>query len=369
MAKKKNIFIIDSNTIDFKYLPRWQKNLKMSIDEYIIKNKEKFDVVTIYNNIFNTHIMNNDTPLTYLDIIEQQTIVTNTLIDLIKNNKIKQGDHFIFMDAWNPAILQLQYLSVSLGIKFYIHGFWHKSVSNKTSYLYFTQNRTWLKNTERALVAAINYNYYDTEFHFSMMKDFLFKTLGMKRMINGQNKFTNCSAPLDHIHDISSDYNNVIKRNMILFTERGTLNRQLVNFRELKMAMPEYEFVYIFDRGITEEQYFGLLASAKAVISFDTIDSDYPFVYEALKFKTIPIVPNRLNFTELAHESFRYPSEWSDSYSSFIQHLDEFKEYINDKIENYELYKEKIAENINFLGNNKFNSKPLIENIFINSLN
>ena len=48
-----------------------------------------------------------------------------TISQMFAAGKIKDGDYFLYTDAWNPTILQLKYMAELLGIKIMIGGMWH----------------------------------------------------------------------------------------------------------------------------------------------------------------------------------------------------------------------------------------------------
>jgi hypothetical protein len=154
----KTVYLIDSNTIDFKYLKIWQREINNAISDYILQNGLDCKVSTIYGTELKGLSLIDDSPLTFKSIVDHQAFCTNQFTELFSLNKIQNNDIFIFFDAWNPAIFQLKYLSVAYQKQIFIHAFWQNGSFNKTHYLYWSQNRTWLKNIERSFVAAIDNN-------------------------------------------------------------------------------------------------------------------------------------------------------------------------------------------------------------------
>jgi hypothetical protein len=45
----KTIYIIDSRTIDLKYIRNWQNNLQNILEDYIQQKSLKFEVKTFYD--------------------------------------------------------------------------------------------------------------------------------------------------------------------------------------------------------------------------------------------------------------------------------------------------------------------------------
>lgn len=354
----KTIYIIDSKTIDLKYIRNWQNNILNILEDYIQQKNLKYKVETIYDIQPNPLSIIDNRPLTFKDIVNQQASQSNRFAELFYNKEVDQGDHFIFMDAWNPSIFQLRYLSTVYQVPIWIHAFWQLGSFNKTSYLSFSKSLTWQKNAERALVAAINYNYYDSEYHLNMIKS-LFKTFGAKRLFNKPGRVVKAGPPMEHVRDYASQFKGTNKRDMILFADRGTVDKQMIIFRELQRALPQYEWVCIEDKMPNETQYHGLLASAKYVLILDLIDSSSITAFEAIMHGAIPIAPNRLNFQEIVPEKWRYPSEWTLSYVNYTEYYTEIVEYIKDRMENYDIYKVGIEDWAKHLDENYYNVEPM----------
>jgi hypothetical protein len=359
----KTIYIIDSRTIDLKYIRNWQNNLQNILEDYIQQKSLKFEVKTFYDVEPNLLSIIDNQPLTFKDIVEQQTSQTNRFVELFYNKKINKGDHFIFMDAWNPAIIQLRYLSTVYRTPIWIHGFWQMGSFNKTSYLSFSKSLTWQRNIERGMVASISHNYYDSDLHFNQIRS-LFKTLGARNLLLGTNRIQRCGPPMEHVRDYAKQFAGTKKRDMILFADKGTVDKQMVIFRELQRSLPQYEWVCIEDKMPNETQYHGLLASAKYVLITDLIDSSSTTAFEAMMHGAIPLAPDRLNFKEIVPEQWRYPSEWTLSYINYTEHYTTIMEYIKDRMENYNKYKVGLEEWTSHLDKNYYNVEAMKRIIF-----
>jgi hypothetical protein len=74
----------------------------------------------------------------------------------------------------------------------------------------------------------------------------------------------------------------------------------------------------------------------------------------------IPMVPDRLSYTEMALEEFKYPSEWTTEFDAYDHHKELVKSRIVDYVENYNDYSDlvkKQAGNLSidyFSGNNMY---------------
>lgn len=359
----KTIYILDSKTIDLKYIRNWQTNLQNIFEDYIQQKGLNYKVETIYDIQPNPLSIVDNRPLTFKDIVDQQASQSIRFAELFYNKSVKPGDHFIFMDAWNPAIFQLRYLSTVYRIPVWIHAFWQSGSFNKTSYLAFAKTLTWQRNIERALVAAITHNYYDSDYHLSLLKS-LFKTFGAKVLFNADGRIIKAGPPMEHVREYAKQYKGTKKRDMIMFADKGTVDRNMIIFRELQRALPQYEWVCLEDKMPNETQYHGLLASAKYVLILDLIDSSSTTAFEAMMHGAIPLAPDRLNFQEIVPEQWRYPSEWTLSYLNYTENYTTIIEYIKDRMENYDTYKVGIEEWAKHLDENYFKVEALKRNLF-----
>jgi len=58
--------------------------------------------------------------------------------------------------------------------------------------------------------------------------------------------------------------------------------------------------------------------------------------YEGALVNAIPMVPDRLSYTEMALPEFKYPSEWTEDYNSYRANRDKVVAQIREYMENYD---------------------------------
>ena len=75
------------------------------------------------------------------------------------------------------------------------------------------------------------------------------------------------------------------------------------------------------------------------------------------------MVPNRLSYKEMYSDAFRYPSEWTESWDSYITHKDELMAVIKNYIENHDNLIPKIQQQAASLHSYFFSAGALLENI------
>ena len=105
-----------------------------------------------------------------------------------------------------------------------------------------------------------------------------------------------------------------------------------------------------------------MLGEAKMVFSANLQETLGISWYEGLLVDTIPMVPDRLSYKEMATEDFKYPSVWTESFESYKKHKNEVCDRIVEYIENYEKYIVSYAE-ANTFTNDDFSGKALYKAI------
>ena len=81
-----------------------------------------------------------------------------------------------------------------------------------------------------------------------------------------------------------------------------------------------------------------MLGEAKIVFSANLQETLGISWYEGALVDAIPMVPNRLSYSEMALPEFAYPSKWTEDYSAYVKHRGEVVAKICDYMENYDDY-------------------------------
>jgi len=85
--------------------------------------------------------------------------------------------------------------------------------------------------------------------------------------------------------------------------------------------------------------------------------------YEGALVGSIPMVPDRLSYSEMAVDEFKYPSAWTESFDSYIEHKQEVIDAIVDYMENYDNYIPAISQQVTQLKDDFFGCGNLISTI------
>ena len=153
------------------------------------------------------------------------------------------------------------------------------------------------------------------------------------------------------------------KRNLILFPHRIAPEKQPEIFRDLADSMKQYEFIMCQEQNLAKNDYHNLLGEAKLVFSANLQETLGISWYEGAVVDAIPMVPDRLSYSEMAMPVFKYPSHWTRDFKSYLIHKQEVVDKIVEYMENYDDYLPSMQKQTNKLKKNFFSGKDLYEEI------
>ena len=219
-------------------------------------------------------------------------------------------------------------MSELLGIPVVTHGLWHAGSYDPQDFLgRLVGNKPWVRNAEKSFFHAFDHNYFATDFHIKMFYTNLLNDYPtenpwysehLEEILNGEDpRFVRTGWPMEYFQDTLAPYKGMKKRDMILFPHRIAPEKQVEIFRDLATHLPQYEFVVCQDRQLTKHEYHTLLGEAKMVFSANLQETLGISWYEGAVVDAIPMVPDRLSYSEMAFDTFKYPSEWTDTYKAY----------------------------------------------------
>jgi hypothetical protein len=357
---KPTIWIFSIEPLETRYTKQWHEHFPKLLTS---KLGNKFNIVQVDGIQKNTA----PTPGAFLNFSDTNYWKSSQLCNFLEHHnkgKSSPNDHFIFTDAWNPIVIQLKYMSDLLGFNWTIHGLFHAGSWDKEDFLgRLIGNAPWVRHSEKAFFSAIDHNYFATQFHIDMFFKNLFDIDSKDMVVNSNNKWVRTGWPMEYMDTTLTAYKNMPKRDLILFPHRIAPEKQVEIFRDLKEHLPQYEFVVCQDQQLTKNEYHNLLGEAKMVFSANLQETLGISWYEGAIVDTIPLVPDRLSYSEMAYSTFKYPSKWTDSYKSYTEH----RPYLCDKIiqymDNYEKLLPTLKKQTHDLTEKFFSATGLLENI------
>lgn len=348
------VFLVDLESVETRYTAQWKTHVpdllrKAGHEVYVISGP--------------TDIPNATTPGAFLNFGGTNIYKANQVEQmgrLFTEGRISKGDHFIFTDAWHPGIINLKYMSELLGIPVKIHALWHAGSYDPQDFLgRLIGDAPWVRHSEKAFFEAVDYNYFATDFHIDM---FCFNLYKVRRDMF-KDKIVRTGWPMEYMKDTLEPYKNLPKRDLILFPHRIAPEKQVEIFRDLAEALPQYEWVVCQDQQLTKDQYHTLLGEAKMVFSANLQETLGISMYEGSIVNAIPMVPDRLSYKEMYAEIWKYPSEWTESWDSYLQHKDELCAKIVEFMSEYDNYARLVPQQAFSLTRHHFSAANLLANI------
>ena len=358
------VFLVDLESVETRYTGQWKTHVPNLL------RKAGHDVHVISGP---TDIPSATTPGAFLNFGGTniyKAAQVEAMGRLFTGGKVLAGDHFIFTDAWHPGIINLKYMSELLGIPVTTHGLWHAGSYDPQDFLgRLVGKKPWVRCAEKSFYHAFDHNYFATEFHVHMF---------MKQLLNDgytienpwwhedwherydSGKIVKTGWPMEYMQDTLLMYKNMPKRDLILFPHRIAPEKQVEIFRDLKEHLPQYEFVVCQDQQLTKNEYHNLLGEAKMVFSANLQETLGISWYEGAIVDAIPLVPDRLSYSEMAFETFKYPSQWTESYDAYTVYRPNLCRLIIEHMANYKTRLPILNKQVDALKENFFSCNQLL---------
>lgn len=362
MAKVR-IYVVDLESVPTRYTCEWKWHVPALLNKEIEKRglAEEFEII----NISGGESMIEATPGAFLNFQQTNIYKNNQLNDIATRftSEVQAGDKFLFTDAWNTSILQLKYMSELLNKPVEIHALWHAGSYDKYDFLgRLVGNKPWVRNTEKALFHATDKNYFATEFHVRMFMEELlndgvtsenpwFEEDWEERYKDG--RIVRTGWPMDYMPNILEQYKEQQKENIIIFPHRLAPEKQPEIFRDLAESLPEYRFVICQDQKLSKKEYHELLAKSKIMWSANLQETLGISPYEGAVLGVIPLLPDRLSYTEMYTEEYLYPSKWTENFKSYTKYKENIIKLIHSTMRDYDRLK--------YITENKLASSLLVD--------
>jgi len=353
------IYIVDIEAVESRYTGEWQRH----VPNLLRKAGHNVHVIDGPKDIPNA-----TTPGAFLNFGGTNIYKANQVEQmgrLFCSGAIKSGDHFLFTDAWHPGIINLKYMSEFLNIPVTTHGLWHAGSYDPQDFLgRLVGDKPWVRCAEKSFFHAFDHNYFATDFHIDMFAHNLlsidFETAKSSYISNS--KIVRTGWPMEYMDEILTPYKGLKKRDMILFPHRIAPEKQVEIFRDLATHLPQYEFVVCQDQQLTKHEYHTLLGEAKMVFSANLQETLGISCYEGALVGAIPMVPNRLSYSEMYYNTFKYPSKWTESFEAYKAYRPDLCQNIMMNMNYYDVIANTVVGQTENLTKYFFSANSLLEN-------
>jgi len=362
------VFLVDLESVETRYTGQW----KSHVPELLRKAGHNVQVIS-----GPTDIPSATTPGAFLNF-GGTNIYKSSQVEqigrLFCSGSIAPGDHFIFTDAWHPGIINLKYMSELLGIPVTTHGLWHAGSYDPQDFLgRLVGNKPWVRHAEKSFFHAFDHNYFATDFHIKMFFTNLLNDYPAENPWLGEDlveildgewpNIVRTGWPMEYMSDTLAPYKGLKKKNLILFPHRIAPEKQVDIFRDLATYLPQYEFVVCQDQTLTKHEYHTLLGQSKMVFSANLQETLGISWYEGAIVDAIPLVPDRLSYSEMAFDTFKYPSQWTEDYDAYTVYRPDLCYKIIQYMDNYEQFLPRIHKQTSALTEHFFSATKLLERL------
>ena len=322
------IYVVDIEAVDTRYTKQWKdylpKQLLRSTNEevVVISGGETPQATTpgAFLNFGGTNVYKSKQ-------LEQ-------IGEMFCEGKVKTGDYFLYTDAWNPTVIQLRYMAELLGVDICIGGLWHAGSYDEHDFLgRLIGDKPWVRHAEMSMFQCYDDNFFASDFHIGMFKDVFVPDYSE---VYADDSIKRVGWPMEYLKNTLDSYKGMEKRNLIVFPHRIAPEKQVEIFRDLAEQLPEYEFVVCQERSLTKNEYHNLLGEAKLVFSANLQETLGISWYEGALVNAIPMVPDRLSYSEMALSEFKYPSEWTEDYFAYRKYRTLVVGRIKEYMEHYD---------------------------------
>ncbi len=314
------IYIVDIEAVDTRYTSQWKTHLPDAM-----RNATGKDVTVISGG----EVPQATTPGAFLNFGGTNIYKSKQLEqigEMFCNGEVKDGDYFLYTDAWNPTVIQLKYMAELLGVNIRIGGMWHAGSYDPHDFLgRIIGNKKWVRKAERSMFCCYDDNFFATQFHVDLYKESFPRSKDENIHVVGW--------PMEYMKDILSPYANMEKENIVLFPHRIAPEKQVEIFKDLAQFFPDYDFVVAQEKELTKDEYHKLLGRSKMVFSANLQETLGISWYEGALVDAIPFVPDRLSYSEMAISDVLYPSEWTQNWADYVNSREKLIERMRNVLE------------------------------------
>jgi len=347
------IHIVDIEAVDTRYTKQWKEYLPKQLQRATNENVKV---------ISGGETPQATTPGAFLNFGGTNVYKSKqleTIGEMFCNGQIKDEDYFLYTDAWNPTVIQLRYMAELLGVNIQIGGLWHAGSYDPHDFLgRLIGDKPWVRHAEMSMYECYDDNFFASDFHIDLFTDTMMDNYDVD-----MDKAIRVGWPMEYLKNSLNSYKGMEKKDLILFPHRIAPEKQVDIFRDLKERLPQYEFVVCQEQELTKNEYHNLLGEAKLVFSANLQETLGISWYEGALVDAIPMVPDRLSYSEMALPEFKYPSEWTESLDSYRRNKTKVMNLIIEYMENYDSYLLDMQQQVNKLKVEFFSGTALYKHI------
>ncbi len=317
------VYLVDIEAVESRYTKQWKEYLPKQM------GAAGLDIQVISGG----EVPQATTPGAFLNFAGTNSYKSQQLLkisEMFASGKVKDGDYFLYTDAWNPTVLQLKYMAELLGVKIKIGGMWHAGSYDENDFLgRLIGDAPWVRSSEHSMFSCYDHNFFATRFHVNIFAENLLgikstsETDAAEALMAANSTVKIVGWPMEYLKEILAPYANTPKKQKICFPHRLAPEKQVEIFRDLAAEMPEYEWFVAQEHNLTKHEYHEHLAESRIVFSANLQETLGISMFEGALVGAYPLVPYRLSYREMWTNGNVYPSKWTESWDSYQQHKPE----------------------------------------------
>jgi len=218
------------------------------------------------------------------------------VISYIENKTIIKGDILFLFDIWNPAVISLAYIRDAMGIDLKFVGMCHDGTYDEWDFTTRCGMEAWGEAFENSIFWIMDKIFVGSHYH----KELICK----KRCVN-PDKIIVTSWPFFQEDPLGTPTK---KENIVIFPHRLNPDKAPEKFDELerKYKKSNWKFIKTQNLGLSKKDYYELLNKSKIAVSFSKLECFGISMREAVLAGCLPLVPNRLAYSETFPTLFQY---------------------------------------------------------------
>lgn len=342
MANK--IYLLPVEPLEQRYTLQWLKYLPQKIEdetgkEVVVLMGEQRETETSANAFLN-----------FTDTNHFKNTQMNEVVKEFEQGNVNPNDSFLVLDAWNPTVHEIRYMSELLDVPVKIYGIWHAGSYDPADFLgRKVEDKQWSKDFERSLYFLYDLNFFASEYHMHLFSD------GLDVYKTRQDR---TGFPFEFLDDLPKRYDTSNKKDQVVFPHRKAPEKNPQLFEAISDIFDydgsDVNFVFTLDETNTKDEYYQLLAESKIVFSANEQETLGIGTYEAMILGCLPLVPNDLSYYEMYNDAFKYDPKNKGAPLGLAAIIQDYL----DKYDEYDIVRK---GNLEFIKNNYFHANQLYE--------
>ena len=321
------LYLITLENLENRYSTQWRKWIKNDLTQAGIEYSE-IDGNQTSNVVKGANFLNPN--LSSIWKAEQNIKIAK----LFENNQIKNGDKFLFYDAWDWNVIALRYMSILNDIPINLFGMWHAGSYDPQDLLGQMDKKGYLLSFEQSLIENLNKSFVATDFHKNMM---------VKNLEIPEEKVIVTGFPYNFTELDKYKIQYEEKENIVLFPHRLSKEKNPKFLKSMKNKI-KGKIIFCQEEALSKDKYHKMLARSKVVFSASTQETWGIGTFEGMYLGCVPVIPERLSYIEMYFNRFKY--------EKICENENDLSDIINFIFNNYKYFIDDMKENIKFLKKN-----------------